>query len=154
LNASLLQSVRGIAVLVASLGCTSTWAEIYKWVDAKGATVYSNIAPVKTSSVKNLEVVVEDQKISEAEAAAAAARREQEVLDRISRLERQVQAQQYQPPVYVPTPPPVPPQYYSGGYYPSTYYPTYLPYAVFPARFVVPSRVHSFHRAGFRRGRR
>jgi len=45
------------------MGCTNAWAEIYKWVDAKGGTVYSNVAPVKTSSVKNLEVVVEDQKI-------------------------------------------------------------------------------------------
>jgi hypothetical protein len=151
LNAPLLQ----IAVLVASLGCTSAWAEIYKWVDAKGATVYSNIAPAKTSSVKNLEVVVEDQKISEAEAAAAAARREQELLDRISRLERQVQAQQYQPPLYLPAAAaPPPPPYYPPNYYPSTYYPGYFPYAVLPARFVVPSRVHSFHRAGVRRGRR
>ena len=148
MNAPLLQ----ITVLVASLGCTSAWAEIYKWVDAKGVTVYSNILPAKTGSVKNLEVVVEDEKMSEAAAAAAAARREQELLDRISRLERQIQAQQYQPPAYLP-PPPVP-QYYSGSYYPSTYYPAYYPYAVIPARVVVPARIHSFHRAGMHRGRR
>jgi len=152
LNAPLLQ----ITVLVASLGCTSAWAGIYKWVDAKGVTVYSNIPPAKTSSVKNLEVVVEDEKISEAAAAAAAARREQELLDRISRLERQIQAQQYQPPVYLPpAAPPPPPPYYPPGYYSSTYYPGYFPYAaVFPARVFVPARVHSFRGAGMRRGRR
>jgi hypothetical protein len=168
-NAPLLQSVAGIAALVAALGSASAWAEIYKWVDEKGGTVYSNVQPTRTRNVKNLEVVVEDEKTPEsASASAAATRREQELLDRISRLERQLEAQAYQAP-----PPPPAPQYYSGSYYPSsyypssyypsTYYPAYYPYAVLPGRFVVPTRtfvsprfvsgrVSSFH-TGTGRGR-
>ena len=162
----LLQSASGISVSIAFLGATSAWADIYKWVDEKGGTVYSNVQPTKTSRVKNLEVVVEDEKISDnASASAAATRREQELLDRISRLERRLQAQPYSAQL-----PPPPPEYYSSsyhpsGYYPSTYYPTYYPYVVLPARFVAPprtfvsprfvsGRVSSFHRGGMGRGRR
>jgi hypothetical protein len=153
LSASLRQSVPGITLILASLGATSAWAEIYKWVDEKGGTVYSNVQPAKTSRVKNLEVVVEDEKLSgSASGSAAATRREQELLDRISRLERQLESQRYQA---LPPPPP-PPQYYPSGYYPTTYY----PYVAVPARFVVPARtfvsgrVSSFHRGGTGRGRR
>jgi hypothetical protein len=166
LSASFLQSVFGITVVIASLGTTSAWAEIYKWVDDKGGTVYSNVQPAKTSRAKNLEVVVEDEKTSDsASSSAAATRREQELLDRISRLERQLEAQRYQAP-----PPPPAPQYYPSSdypstYYPSTYYPAYYPYAVLPGRFVVPTRTFvsprfvsarpsSFHRGGMGRGRR
>jgi hypothetical protein len=161
----LLQSVSGITVIIASLGSTCAWAEIYKWVDEKGGTVYSNVQPAKTSRVKNLEVVVEDEKISEASASAAAARREQELLDRIGRLERQLQAQPYPAPLPPPPPEYYPGSYYPGSYYPSTYYPAYYPYVVLPARFVAPARrfgsprfasgrVSSFHRGGMGRGRR
>ena len=151
MSASLLQSVSGITAVIASLGCASAWAEIYKWVDEKGGTVYSNVRPTKASSAKNLEVVVEDEKSSDsASDSATATRREQELLDRISRLERQLESQRYQAP-----PPPPAPQYYPGSY----------PYAVLPARFVVPARIFvsprfasgrvaSFHRGGMGRGRR
>jgi hypothetical protein len=155
LSTSLLRSVSGITVIIASLGSSSAYAEIYKWVDDKGGTVYSNIQPAKTSRVTNLEVVVEDEKISDsASASAAAVRREQELLDRISRLERQLESQRYTAP-----PPPPPPQYYPSSYYPtsyypSTYYPAYYRYAVLPTRFVVPRGLSSFHRGTTGRGRR
>jgi hypothetical protein len=135
---------------------------MYKWVDEKGGTVYSNIRPAKTRSVSNLEVVVEDERIADERAAETASRREQELLDRISRLERQLQAPRYQAPL--PLPPP-PPDYYPSSYYPAPYYPAYYPFApafsyvaasrrlVAPSRFT-SGRVSSFHRAGASRGRR
>src|SRR5947208_1034169 len=66
------------------------WAHIYKWVDERGVTVYSNVLPDK--SPKNVEVVVEE-KPSDRTPAADAMRREQQLLDRISNLERQPQPQ-------------------------------------------------------------
>src|SRR5438309_7345098 len=69
------------------------WAHIYKWVDERGVTVYSNVLPDKNP--KNVEVVVEE-KPSDRTPAADAMRREQQLLDRISNLQRQLQAQQYQ----------------------------------------------------------
>src|SRR2546422_9316098 len=62
------------------------WAHIYKWVDERGVTVYSNVLPDK--SPKNMEGVVEE-KPSDRAPAADAMRRGQQPLDRISNLRRQ-----------------------------------------------------------------
>src|SRR5256712_757437 len=69
------------------------WAHIYKWVDERGVTVYSNVLPEK--SPKNVQMVVEEKPADRAPAADAM-RREQQLLDRIANLERQLQAPQYQ----------------------------------------------------------
>ena len=139
----------------------SAWAHIYKWVDERGMTVYSNVLPEK--SPKNVEMVIEE-KPSDRTPAADAMRREQQLLDRIANLERQVQAQQY--PQQMPPPPPSADY---GGYY-SSYYPPYpysypSPYVVVTRRFIGPARsflsprfasahVGSFHHGGMSRGRR
>ena len=124
-------------------------------------TVYSNVLPDK--SPKNVEVVVEE-KPSDRTPAADAMRREQQLLDRISNLERQLQAPQYQQ--YVSPPPPsVDYGGYYQGYYPSYPYPLTYPYVVVSRRFIAPARsfvsprfasarVASFHHGGFSRGRR
>ena len=137
------------------------WAHIYKWVDERGVTVYSNVLPDK--SPKNMEVVVEE-KPSDRTRAADAMRREQQLLDRISNLERQLQAPQYQQ--YVSPPPPsVDYGGYYQSYYPSYPYPLTYPYVVVSRRFIAPARsfvsprfasarVASFHHGGFSRGRR
>ena len=137
------------------------WAHIYKWVDERGVTVYSNVLPDK--SPKNMEVVVEE-KPSDRTPAADAMRREQQLLDRISNLERQLQAPQYQQ--YVSPPPPsVDYGGYYQSYYPSYPYPLTYPYVVVSRRFIAPARsfvsprfastrVASFHHGGFSRGRR
>jgi hypothetical protein len=139
----------------------SAWAHIYKWVDERGMTVYSNVLPDK--SPKNVEVVIEE-KPSGRTPAADAMRREQQLLDRISNLERQLQAQQY--PQYIPPPPPsVDYGGYYQSYYPSYPYPLSYPYVVLSRRFIAPARsfvsprfasarVASFHHGGFSRGRR
>src|SRR3989442_4211486 len=68
------------------------WAHIYKWVDERGVTVYSNVLPEK--SPKNVEVVVEE-KPSVRRPAAEAIRRRRQLLERIANLERQLHAPRY-----------------------------------------------------------
>jgi hypothetical protein len=126
------------------------WAHIYKWVDERGMTVYSNVLPEKKP--KNVEMVIEE-KPSDRTPAADAMRREQQLLDRIANLERQLQAQQYLPAQqyqqYIPPPPS--PDY--GGYY--SYYPSYpLTYRTFVSPRFVSARLASFHHGGHSRGRR
>ena len=124
-----------------------------------GVTIYSNVLPDK--SPKNVEVVIEE-KPSDRTPAADAMRREQQLLERIGNLERQLQAQQYQQHISPP-----PPSVDYGGYY-ASYYPSYplaYPYVVLTGRFIGPARafasprfasarVASFHHGGFSRGRR
>ncbi len=125
-------------------------------------TVYSNVLPEK--SPKNVQMVVEE-KPADRTPAAEAMRREQQLLERISNLERQLQVQQYQQyPQYIPQPPP---SVDYGGYY-QGYYPPYpysYPYVVVTRSFIGPARsfvsprfasahVASFHHGGFSRGRR
>jgi len=125
-------------------------------------TVYSNVLPEK--SPKNVQRVVEEKPADRAPAAEAM-RREQQLLERIANLERQLQAQQYQQyPQYIPQPPP---SVDYGGYY-QGYYPPYpysYPYVVVTRRFIGPARsfvsprfasahVASFHHGGMSRGRR
>ncbi len=125
-------------------------------------TVYSNVLPEK--SPKNAQMVVEEKPADRAPAAEAM-RREQQLLDRIANLERQLQAQQYQQyPQYIPPPPPsVDYGGYYQGYYPS--YPLTYPYVVLTGRFIgrghsfvsprfASARVASFHHGGMSRGRR
>ena len=125
-------------------------------------TVYSNVLPEK--SPKNVQMVVEE-KPADRTPAAEAMRWEQQLLDRISNLERQLQVQQYQQyPQYIPQPPP---SVDYGGYY-QGYYPPYpysYPYVVVTRSFIGPARsfvsprfasarVASFHHGGMSRGRR
>jgi hypothetical protein len=157
-----------LVAVIATVLCMSSpataWAHIYKWVDERGMTVYSNVLPDK--SPKNVEVVIEE-KPSDRTPAADAMRREQQLLDRIGNLERQLQAQHYQRQML----PPPSPDY--GGYYASytpNYYPSYplmpaYPYVISTGRFIGPARafvsprfasarVASFHHGGVSRGRR
>src|SRR5437879_11838481 len=130
--------ILGAAALALALP-VSAWAHIYKWVDERGVTVYSNVLPEK--SPKNVQVVVEEKPADRAPAAEAM-RREQQLLERIANLERQLQAQQYQQyPQYIPQPPP---SVDYGGYYPA-YYPPYsdsYSYVVVTRRFIAPA--HTF----------
>ncbi len=152
-------SVAVIATVLCVSSPATAWAHIYKWVDERGMTVYSNVLPDK--SPKNVEVVIEE-KPSDRTPAADAMRREQQLLERIGNLERQLQAQQYQQ--HIPPPPPsVDYGGYSASYY--TSYPLAYPYVVLTGRFIgrghsfIPTRfasprVASFHHGGMSRGRR
>jgi len=170
-----------IAIILLCLVPAAAWADVYRWVDEKGGIVFSNVQPAKTRYAKNIEVVVEEETISDtASAPVTATRSEPELLARVNRLERQLQAQQYQAPL--PPPPPdhyaspypgnySPGSYYPSSYYPGIYYPSYyalgpvFPYVVVTTRFIRPARtlvssrlgpgrVSSFHRGGLGRGKR
>jgi len=157
-----LRSVAVIATVLCASSPATAWAHIYKWVDERGMTVYSNVLPEK--SPKNVQMVIEEKPADRAPA------REQQLLERIANLERQLQAQQSQQypqyPQYIPQPPP---SVDYGGYY-QGYYPPYpysypYPYVVVTRRFIGPARsflsprfasahVGSFHHGGMSRGRR
>jgi Domain of unknown function (DUF4124) len=156
-------AVRLLAALTLLVPLTAS-ATIYKWTEEDGHVVIANRAP--GPGARNVQVVMEDDK------PAPAAARTRELEDRISRLERQVQAMHYVPPAPTPpppaypvsAPPPVPdyysaPSYYPPDYYPPAYYPPpyyAYPFAVFPARIVRRARFFSaprfasFHHAGIR----
>jgi hypothetical protein len=120
---------------------TAASAKIYKWTDEKGTTVFSNTPPGVERRAKDVEVVVEDEKAptlsAQQIAYAEAQRREQQMAERISSLERQVQMQQQYQPQYQPPMPPPPPDYYGDSSYYPGYYPGY-PAVVLSSGFVRP----------------
>jgi hypothetical protein len=96
--------------LATAFACTSAHADIYTWVDASGKVNLSNRAPPEGARVTN--VYREDPAVhATAEAArAAAARDELKALnDRVTQLERDLDAANDRPPaapvVYAPGPP-------------------------------------------------
>jgi hypothetical protein len=133
----------GIALLCTAFAPGWACAQIYKWTDDNGRTVYSNTKPGKAIATKTVEVVVDE----DAPSAPSTRSREQELLDRISRLERELASRQY------PPQPPVPPPYYAPYPDPANYYPAasyYPPYYAFAPGFIVARprfvpRIASFH---------
>ncbi len=145
-------------------------ADIYKWTDAEGRTVVSNLPPDAASRARNVEVLAKDVQAAvklsaPAKSTPARTATEQALLDRIDALERELQAQRYQPPPPAPvaytsyySPPPAPaPMPYYGSYYPapSYYYPA-VPYysaVIYPTRpmYVRPA-IRPAHGFGFRGG--
>src|SRR5207247_9703641 len=65
------------------------WAHIYKWVDERGVTVYSNVLPEK--SPKNVQMIVEE-KPADRTPAAEAMRRGHQPHGRTSKPARHLQA--------------------------------------------------------------
>ena len=135
-------------------------ANIYKWLDEKGTTVFSNNLPTQKAKATNVQVVIEEDDAPQQTARPQAAqqldqsevlRRQQQMADRIAYLESQLQAQQQYAQYPAPVPPP-PPAYYSDSmpYYPG-YYPYAYPYVVFPTRVVRP--LHTVRSSGFAAGR-
>jgi hypothetical protein len=147
----------------------TAWADIYKWTDENGGTVFSNVRPAKSARAKDVEVVVQQEAKPVSIPDRAATRTEQALLARIDSLERRLETRQYAtldapPPVsysgyYQPTPPP--PSYYDSGYYwnypgysPAYFYPFASSYVVYPRRAFVGRPIHvaphggSFHGRG------
>lgn len=152
--------VRSAALLFALALSAPAPAAIYKWVDENGTTVYSNTPPENPRLAKQAKVVVKDEAptpASEAAAREANARREQELLERIARLERELADQRYTPPMQY-APPPVqyvqpPADYYPPYYYPGAVYPGAV--IVRPAsRFVRSLPGRSFVSRGFHHSHR
>jgi hypothetical protein len=170
-----------LPALISLVVPAAAWGDVYKWTDAKGITVFSDILPKTGEKVKNFEVVAKAARPETKAQAQAVTPAEQAVLARVEMLERQLQAQQYaaaapavSPPTtysnyYPPAPPPPPPSssYYDSGYYgsgyDSGYYPSYYPsytypvvrsysYAAYPARTFISRPVFAAPRGGLFHG--
>ena len=138
-----------LSALVSLVVPVTAWGDLYKWTDAKGVTVYSDVLPNKSEVVNNFEVMVKSDPPETKAKAQAVPPADRALLSRIEMLERQLQAQQYAaPPLSV-----APPTAYS-GYYPSSsepppmagYYPSYYPSYSYPFlssySYVYPARIY------------
>jgi Domain of unknown function (DUF4124) len=139
-----------IFALLLALVPAAASARIYKWVDENGTTVYSNVPPADGDALKKAKVVIEDEESFRPTAAQAQVlSRQQEILERLYALERQVSARQYGS----PPPPPPPPDYYEGyyppSYYAAPYYPLVPSYVISRPFFVAPAHRFIAHRPGF-----
>jgi hypothetical protein len=141
----------------------TAWGDVYKWTDAKGITVFSDVLPKPGEKVKNFEVVAKARPETKVPAQTVTPA-EQALLARVDTLERQLQARQiaaaapavpppatygsYYPPA--PQPPPLPSNYYDSGYYDSGYdsgyYPSYYPSYSYPVvatySYAYPARTY------------
>lgn len=111
----------------------AAFADVYRWTDTNGTTVFSSSPPEQGSGARNVVVVAKEKprvmRGTKESVEDYASTNEQILMNRIDSLERQVQAQQYAQATM--------PQYqaaYSTGYYSTpapTYYsePYYDPYS-------------------------
>ena len=133
-----------LPALVTLVVPVAAWGDVYKWTDAKGLTVFSDLLPKPSEKVKNFEVVAKSAPPETKARAQAVTPAEQALLARVEMLERQLQARQSAPPppvtppptysgYYPPAPQPLPPttSYYNTGYY-GNYYPGYYPSYAYP----------------------
>lgn len=89
--------VRIVAALAVVLAGTPAWAQVYKWVDERGVTHYSDQAPPKQEAVKNLDIVADRLSVYTPDPSLMRPSEHQGgdpvLSDRIDRLERQLQAE-------------------------------------------------------------
>ena len=120
--------------------------DIYKWIDAKGKTVFSDVPPSNSDAAQSVEMVVKESRLSSYAPAPMATPTEQDLRSRIEDLELQLQARQNPAPAAVytlpgpygnayPSAPPDPPPIYAyPGYARSYVYPVRRPaVVVYPA---------------------
>jgi hypothetical protein len=91
--------VRPLIILVAMLATSPACAQLYKWVDERGVTNYSNQPPVDPKAAKRLlpvedriSVYTPDKAVTQA-AEAARQRNDQALSEKISSLERQLETE-------------------------------------------------------------
>ena len=158
---SLFQLFALLTAYISLVAPSAAWGDVYKWTDAKGITVFSDVLPKPGEKVKNFEVVAKARSETKVPAQAVTPG-EQALLARVDTLERQLQARQYAaaapavppPATYssyyppAPQPPPPAPTYYDSGYddsgYDSGYYPSYYPSYAYPvvASYAYPARTY------------
>lgn len=116
----------------------SASADIFKWTDEQGGTVYSNTPPEQSKKAANVERVLKER---------AAPPAEQKLIERIDELERRLQARANPPPAPAPTVAATPPYYDNSYYEPPPAPPVYVgyPVPVFPVSYAFPLRpAHSY----------
>ena len=108
-----------VAALAGALGASSAGADVYVWVDARGHTNVSNIAPPEDARVTSVIKSVPRTAAQEEAARTAAQRAEMQALaDRVTTLQDQLEQSRreaaWMPAAYAPPPvvyAPPPPQY-------------------------------------------
>jgi len=108
-----------VAALAAALGASSAGADVYVWVDARGHTNVSNIAPPDDARVTSVIKTVPRTAAQEEAARTAAQRADMQALnDRVAMLQEQLEQSRreaaWMPAAYAPPPvvyAPPPPQY-------------------------------------------
>ena len=149
-----------LPVLLSLFAPATAWGDIYKWTDERGNLVISNVQPVPSANVSDVELLATAAQSPATSSQQAATPTEQALAARIENLERQLQPQQYAPlPQSIPQPgysegyypasiPPPPESGYYGsydpGYYPdysSGYYPSFFnPWPVSYSFITIPAR--------------
>ena len=138
------------AAFVLIVAPASAFADVYRWTDTNGTTVFSSSPPEEGSDARNVVIVAKEKprviRGTKETIEDYAAANQQILSSRIDSLERQVQAQQYAqasmpqyqaayPSDYYSTPAPT---YYSEPYYDPYSYPYYgsypysYPYSYYP----------------------
>jgi hypothetical protein len=150
----------GAFVLI--VASASAFADVYRWTDTNGVTVFSSFPPEEGSGARNVVVVAKEKprviRGTRESVEDYASAKQQILANRIDSLERQVQAQQYAqasmaqyqaayPSGYYTTPEP---SYYSEPYYDPYNYPYYgyYPYS-YPYTYYPPVTVFVRPRAFF-----
>ena len=80
-------------LIVALLAACPASAQVYKWVDESGVTNYTSEPPTNNKAVKKFELLLTKEDTSSQAAPAEVRGNQQRLLDRINKLERQVQAE-------------------------------------------------------------
>lgn len=132
---------RGVSLLLAAMSVlvfagvpAVALGEVYKWLDERGKTVFSDVPPAKVDSAQKLELVAKDSRLSTYPPVPGPTPTERALLARIENLERQLQARQNTAASAVYT---LPGPY--GNAYPTT--PSIVPgdyYADYPRAYAYP----------------
>jgi hypothetical protein len=169
-----------LAIFVLALASQAAFADVYRWTDANGTTVFSSTPPEEGSGARNVVIVAKERvrviRGTKETVESYTPSNQQILVSRVESLERQVQAQQYAQAAipqyqaaystgYYSTP--APSYYYTdpydgyydgyyGGYYDPYYSPYYggyysYPYAFYPSGSVfVRPRAFVGHRTSVR----
>lgn len=89
--------VRIITTLVVVLAVAPAWAQVYKWVDQRGVTHYSDQAPPKQGTVRKLDIVTDRLSVYTQDPSLIRSSEhlgsDPALSERIDRLERQLQSE-------------------------------------------------------------
>lgn len=88
---------RTIATLAVVFAGTPAWAQVYKWVDDRGVTHYSDQAPPKQEPVKKLDIVADRLSVYTSDPSltrpSERSGSDRALSERVDRLERQLEAE-------------------------------------------------------------
>ena len=96
-RASFLILVRTVTTLAVVIAGAPAWAQVYKWVDERGVTHYSDQAPPKQAAEKKLDIVTDRLSVYTPDPSlirpSGRSGSDPALSDRVDRLERELQAE-------------------------------------------------------------